>query len=504
MDRRMRRLAILIVLLAVALPARAQWKSVEPVEIKGAYGLIIVPENWNGSLFIYAHGYSADQRLITPFPPDLTLSNFLGKTNMLFQATLIPTLSGYASATTTFRTPGWNVKDSIKDVENLRRYFVKKYGKPKHTYLWGHSGGGMVTSTIIEVLPNTYDGALPMCGPGAGARRNFDGALDLRLLYEYTCGGIPDARFACRLCSDGASRCLEDGDCPGGGTCGAVEPDSPPEDGLSEECTEFLLSHPQKFSESPSASDLGGDFITPRVTACMGDLSDATPSTPDQLRRRDFFVRASQIPQSFILTDMFFGSIGMGEVFHRRTNGKHAWGNTGVDYASPNLTADERAALNAGIRRVTEDAAAVRYMRRYYEPTGRTKSKVITVHAHDDGLVLVENEDKYRQAFEAAKNGDRLVQLYTDYGGHCGFISEIFPAVDALVAWVEHDQKPTLASVRADCPGCRFTDELPGPWGLKVVERAQRGAPTGSLVCANEPNDCPPGGTCGSKLRCKR
>jgi len=166
----------------------------------GAYGLIIVPPNWNGSLFIYAHGYSADQRLITPFPPDLTIGNFLdGRVNMLFQATLIPTLQGYASATTTFRTPGWNVKDSIKDVENLRRYFVKKYGKPKHTYLWGHSGGGMVTSTIIEVLPNTYDGALPMGGPGAGARRNFDGALDLRLLYEYTCGGVPDARFACRV-----------------------------------------------------------------------------------------------------------------------------------------------------------------------------------------------------------------------------------------------------------------------------------------------------------------
>ena len=30
-----------------------------------------------------------------------------------------------------------------KDIENLRRYFVKKHGKPKFTYLWGHSGGGM-------------------------------------------------------------------------------------------------------------------------------------------------------------------------------------------------------------------------------------------------------------------------------------------------------------------------------------------------------------------------
>ena len=168
------------------------------------------------------------------------------------------------------------------------------------------------------------------------------------------------------------------------------------------------------------------------------------------------------------------------------------------------LTADERADLNAGIRRVTEDTAAVKYMRRYYEPTGRTRSKVITVHAHDDGLVLVENEHKYRQAFEAAGNDDRLVQLYTSYGGHCGFIPEIFPAVSALIGWVERDEKPTLASVRALCPACKFTDQQPGPWGLKVVERLQRGAPIGKLVCSSEPNDCPPESTCGTKHRCKR
>jgi hypothetical protein len=495
-------LLLSFILLAVPGPVRAQW-TIEPVEIKGAYGLIIVPENWNGGLFIYAHGYSADQRLVAPFPSDLTAGNFLSKVNLLFQATVIPALNGYASATTTFRSAGWYVKDSLKDIENLRRYFVKKYGKPNHTYLWGHSGGGMVTSTVIEYFPNTYDGALPMCGPGAGARRNFDGALDLRLAYEYTCGQVPGAQFACRICSDGASRCLVDADCASG-TCGDPEPLAPPEDGLSRECTEFLLTHPEKFSDAPSPADLGGNFVTAPVTACFGDLTDATPSTAEQLARRDFFLRVTQLPQSFVLTDIFFGTIGMGEVFHRRTGGKHAWGNTGVDYASPLLSADERAALNAGIRRVTEDAAAVRYMRKYYEPTGRTKSKVLTVHAHDDGLVLVENEDKYRQAFEAAGNTDRLVQLYTSYGGHCGFIDELFPAVSAITAWVERDEKPSLASVRAACGGCRFSDELPGPWGLKVVERAQRGAPLGSLVCDGETNDCPPNATCGSRHRCKR
>ena len=235
------------------------------------------------------------------------------------------------------------------------------------------------------------------------------------------------------------------------------------------------------------------------MRACFGDLSNTMPATPEQLARREFFVRASRIPESFILTDMFFATIGMGEVVHRRTGGKHPWANVGVDYDSPLLSDTERTALNAGIRRVSDDAAAVRYMRRFYEPTGRTRSKVLTVHAHDDGLVLVENENKYRQAFEAAHNADRLVQLYTPYGGHCGFINEIFPVIAGLTAWVEHDQKPSLASVRTACPGCNFTDALPGPFGAKVPERTQRGAPLASLVCANEENDCPPGAICSER-----
>src|SRR5204863_4653626 len=143
-----------------------------------------------------------------------------------------------------------------------------------------------------------------------------------------------------------------------------------------------------------------------------------------------------------------------------------------------------------GVHRSAEDAPGVVYMRRFYEPNGRTASKVITVHALDDGLVIPENEDKYHEAFEAAGTSDRLVQLFTSYGGHCGFITEILPALNALTAWVEEGRKPSMESVSASCPACRFTDERPEPWGLKVVERRQNGAPVPLLVCAGEPGDC--------------
>jgi hypothetical protein len=241
--------------------------------------------------------------------------------------------------------------------------------------------------------------------------------------------------------------------------------------------------------------------VSPPVTACFGAGPNASP---EQLVRRDRFLRASQIPESFIVTDMFFATIGMAEVLHRRTGGKHPWGNTGVTYASPLASADEVAEFNAGVYRFREDAAGVRYLRKWYEPRGRTNAKVLTVHALDDGLVIPENQDKYRQAFVAAGRTDQLVQLFTGSGGHCGFIGELFPALDALVAWVEREEKPRLASVRAACPACDFTDTVPGPWGLKVVERRQRALPVRSLVCDGQAGDCPAEDSCSlRKSRCR-
>ena len=488
-------LALVLAVVATVIAGRpADARTVEVFSIKGAQNAIIMPDQWNGDLFIYAHGYSADKRILAPIPADLVGANTLLLPGLAF----VP--PGAASAVTTFRSVGWYLKDGVKDIENLRRSFVKKHGKPKHTYIWGHSGGGLITEAVIEYFPGTYDGAAPMCGPGAGGWRNFNAAFDLRVLYEYACADVPVARLACRVCSDGQSRCLVDAHCPTGQTCGALETPSAPEDGLTRECTDFLLDHPETFSEDPSQP--GGDFVGTAVGACFGDLAGG-PVSAEQAARKSFFLRASQIPESFVATDMFFASIGMAEVFHRRTDERHPWGNDGVDYASPLLTADERTAFNAGVRRVTADADAVRFMRRFFEPRGRTRAKVITVHALDDGLVLPENEDKYREAFGAARNEDRLVQLFTATGGHCIFIPAWTPALRALQAWVADGTKPTTASVSATCGDCLTTD-VPGPWGLRVVERRAKGVALRSLVCDGEAGDCPANATCvASKHRCR-
>jgi hypothetical protein len=483
------RIVLLAVLLAAA-PALSVAETVERVAIKGAYAQVTVPDDWNGGLFLYAHGYTSDERILGPIPDDL------GKAVPVLLPGLIPFIpAGYASAITTFRSIGWDVKDAIKDVENLRRYFTKRYGSPKHTYLWGHSEGGMITQAVIEYFPLTYDGASPMCATGAGGRRLFNAEYDLRVLFEYACRDVPEARFVCGLCTDGTSRCLEDADCPAGQTCGATETPPPPEDGLTHECLDFVLGHPERFATVSGADP----FVARAITPCLGG---AAP-TPEQAARRDFLVRASQLPADQLDGDLFFASVGLAEVVHRRTHGMHPWGNVGVGYASPQLTPEEQAALDAGVHRSDADAPAVRYMRRFFEPRGRTRSKVVTVHALDDGLVIPEHDDKYREAFEVAGRADQLVQFFTPGGRHCQNFYTFTPALTLLAAWVEQGQTPSTALMNAACHNC-LAATVPGPFGLKVPERRQKGAPLRTLFCSGEPGDCPAGSACSlRKRRCE-
>src|SRR5262249_4582138 len=119
------RTLVLAVVLAVAdaIAAPAGAATVERVGIKGANALVTAPDDWNGSLFLYAHGYTSDERILGPIPDKLT-----DAVPVLWPGMIPFVPDGYATAISTFRTAGWDVKDAIKDVENLRRWFIKKHG----------------------------------------------------------------------------------------------------------------------------------------------------------------------------------------------------------------------------------------------------------------------------------------------------------------------------------------------------------------------------------------
>jgi len=172
--------SILVLLTALSAPAPAQTPPQsdtvrsESGAINGAPFYIEVPARWNKGLVMYTHGYT----VAGDKPP--------GQDNARMKAFREVFLSrGFAFAASAYSVQGWAVKEAIEETEALRRYFVTKYGAPAETYITGHSMGGHITMAIIERYPESYRGAMPLCGP-LGAAIDFltAGPFDMLVTFE--------------------------------------------------------------------------------------------------------------------------------------------------------------------------------------------------------------------------------------------------------------------------------------------------------------------------------
>lgn len=166
-------------LLGIAVSTVFAGTRTETGSINGAAFRIDVPENWNGGLVMYCHGYAPvpvtyDKPEV---PPQL--------------AVILDT--GYAVAQSGYAAGGWAIQEAVVDTEELRRYFVKKYGPAKETYVTGHSMGGFLTMALMEMYPSVYDAGLPLCGPLASPAWFIAHAFDGRVLFDYYFPGLlPD------------------------------------------------------------------------------------------------------------------------------------------------------------------------------------------------------------------------------------------------------------------------------------------------------------------------
>ena len=82
-------------------------------EIDGAPYRIRVPEAWNGTLLIFAHGY----RDKADHPGEVDNRNADVAPTAALEAPLLA--QGFALAGTAYKDNGWAIKDAIQDVKNL-------------------------------------------------------------------------------------------------------------------------------------------------------------------------------------------------------------------------------------------------------------------------------------------------------------------------------------------------------------------------------------------------
>jgi hypothetical protein len=380
--KRATRVLSLLALLSLGAAAVGGADTVLTGQIGKAHYRIVKPDVWNGGLVIWNHGFSLNNPgPVTDLGPLATVQ--LGQ--------------GYAVAASSYRLRGWALFRTNDDLQDLYGVFVENFGAPTQVIVTGASLGGIVTAAALEraELGNVV-GALSLCGALAGSR-NWDAALDLRLVYDVLCSSVPGAAI------------------PGGA------------EGL------------------PLGSTMTQAQMAAAVNVCFGILLPPQNRTRPQKMRLATFLGVTQLPESFVLTDMGFATFAMSDLVHdfAKLKRKVGTGNANVVYGEPTI--------DAQIERAWPEFGAGQQLQESYTPTGDVRgAKVVSIHTDKDGLVIVENEKEYADVVPAAN-------LVTSVAiepapSHCGFSNaETLASWESLRAWVGGGPQPTPAGIQALC-----------------------------------------------------
>jgi pimeloyl-ACP methyl ester carboxylesterase len=365
----------------------------------GATYLIEVPANWNGTLFLYSHGYvvpgtpNPAQDVGDPFTRSFMLS------------------SGFALAGSSYATTGWAIHEALPDQIAVLDLFNLMVGEPKRTIAWGHSLGGIITAGLIQRNPGRFDAALPMCGVLSGGVATWNTALDAAFAFKTLLA-------------------------PGMGL--EVVNISNPLANL--QLAEGVLAQAQATPQGRARIALAG---------ALGDLPGwFVPLSPEPAptdfagQEMNQFLWQQQVDFPFVFA--FRAELEF------RAQGNVSW-NTEVDYRRQlhhSINRDEVRALyeQAGLDldadlktlndavRISADPEAVHYLERNIVFDGEIHIPVLTMHTKGDGLVIVQNESAYKKVVEEAGNEEFLRRTFVDRAGHCTFTpAETIAAVQTLI-----------------------------------------------------------------------
>jgi hypothetical protein len=370
-----------------------------------------VPENWNGQLVIWAHGFRGTGL-------ELTVDNHP------LRALLIPL--GFAWASSSYDRNNYDVNSGVMTTHALVQHLNGLIGNPSRVILTGASMGGHITAVSIEQYPDTYDAALPICGAIADYEL-FDFFLDFNVT-------------AAQL-GTGASQFPVDPAVYIGVTVPQIKTN--------------LAAIPGGW---PNVLNATGQNFKNLVELRSGG---ERPNFDEAWFFWNTFPNFASGPGNFLF------DLGTGDGTLPRAPGVGVQ-NSDVVYQfdqDPSLTPDEQA-LNDGVVRVTADPSArARGLRNVPQVSGDIGIPVLTLHNLGDLFVPFLNEVVYAQRVEAQGKSDLLVQRAIRGVLHCDFTSAEFGgAFLDLMSWVETGVKPAgddvidPAEVANPNFGCNFTN----------------------------------------------
>jgi pimeloyl-ACP methyl ester carboxylesterase len=139
----------------------------------GAVYQIEMPDDWNGRLVLYMHGFENFGPEAAPTAPD-------------FRRYLVG--HGYAWGASSFSSTSFIPVRSADETAALWDFFAQKYGRPKRSYVTGLSMGGAATNVAATRYGDRFDGALGLCGASRAAPGETSPASDFFTVGAYLAG----------------------------------------------------------------------------------------------------------------------------------------------------------------------------------------------------------------------------------------------------------------------------------------------------------------------------
>jgi len=115
----------------------------------GSVYQIEMPDDWNGKLVLYMHGFQG-------LAPEAEVQQ------PSIRAYLI--LNGFAWGASSYSSTALIPGRAADETAALWDFFARQYGRPQWTFVTGHSMGGGATHIAVERYPERFDGGLGLCG----------------------------------------------------------------------------------------------------------------------------------------------------------------------------------------------------------------------------------------------------------------------------------------------------------------------------------------------------
>ena len=320
---------------------------------------ILVPDNWNGELVVYAHGFvDSGEPLVLP-----------EKDNAPEIRDRIVEM-GFAWAYCSFRENGLAVKDGTWATRQLQYLFVSSVKtKPSYTWLMGNSLGGLIGVELTETHARDYDGIVTLNGMVGGTKAELDYVAHVRVLFDFFYPGV----------------------LPG-----------------------TVIDVPEDF-------DIYTDVIMPVIGAVTADptgLGAISRIKQAPLPGRD----GNELVESLV-TALAFNFRGFHDVLERTNGACPVDNfDTEYVAAGPGLLPpDLLAMINAYVQRYDRTIPTDGLFDRYYEPSGELTVPMIAVHNRFDPVVPLFHEDLYAAKVAAAGYGHNLELRVMERYAHTDF-----------------------------------------------------------------------------------